>query len=574
MAVILPSSITLNSPPGEREIFRRLRDDPETDAWIVLHSLDIADHISQISGELDFVIIIPHKGVVCVEVKSHASIQCLSGNWFYGKNSEPDSRGPFKQAANAMHSIRNYLIKKRPDMSNIVFWSAVIFPYASGKLISGEWHSWQLIDRSRFSSLPISGIILSVIENARNFLSSKRSVWFHKESDEPYLEQCKEIARILRPDFEFFESPRARRQCLLEELKYYTEEQVLAIDRMERNPRVIFTGPAGTGKTLIALEAVRRSVNAGRKTLFLCFNNLLGRWLKEQTSYMSEEMIKTATIQGFMLEISGLKPSNDEIESRVFWEKELPMAATDVILGKMENSLVFYDELVVDEAQDILSDCYLDILDFVLKGGLAAGRWRFFGDFEKQAIFRRDRIELNDFLNIRSGKAPEYALRENCRNTPRIAAYTEILGGLSPGYRKILRPDDQIEPFWRYYEDMNEQKNQLERLLDDLEKEGFQFKDIVLLSPQINSCAAALASEDKWKNRIVPIERRKGNCAGFCTVQAFKGLESPVIILTDIKHFDTENRMNIFYIGITRALQRLAIFVANTAKTDIKELLQ
>lgn len=571
---MLPSSIMSDSPPGEREIFRRLRDDPETRSWIVLHSLDIADHISQVSGEVDFVVIIPNKGVVCVEVKSHTSIKYISGSWIYGKNSEPDARGPFKQAANAMHSIRNHLVKTRPDMNRVVFWSAVIFPFASGKLITGEWHSWQFIDRSRFCALPISRLILSVIENARTFLVSKKSDWFQKDSDEPYSEQCREIARILRPDFEFFESPRARRQRLLDELKYYTEEQMLAIDRMDQNPRVIFSGPAGTGKTLVALEAVRRSVNSGRTTLFLCFNNLLGRWLKEQTSDISENLIKTSTLHAFMLEVSGIKPPADRTENHIFWEEELPLIATENLLNKAETSLIFYDELIIDEAQDILANCYLDILDLVLKGGLAAGRWRFFGDFEKQSIFRNNHVELNVFLNSRATNASEYALRENCRNTPRIAAYTEILGGLSPGYRKILRPDDQVEPFWRYYDNINEQKSQLKNLLHDLEKDGFQLKDIVLLSPRIDSCAAALASEDEWKSLLVHLEKRTGNSAGFCTVQAFKGLESPVIILTDIEHFDTDERMNIFYIGVTRALQRLAIFVSKAAKSDIKELLQ
>jgi len=42
--------------PGEIEIFNRLKNDPGTDGWVVLHSLDIAEHQSQISGELDFVL--------------------------------------------------------------------------------------------------------------------------------------------------------------------------------------------------------------------------------------------------------------------------------------------------------------------------------------------------------------------------------------------------------------------------------------------------------------------------------------------------------------------------------------
>lgn len=36
--------------PGEVEVFRRLRDDPDTKSWIALHSLDIAEHRSQLEG--------------------------------------------------------------------------------------------------------------------------------------------------------------------------------------------------------------------------------------------------------------------------------------------------------------------------------------------------------------------------------------------------------------------------------------------------------------------------------------------------------------------------------------------
>jgi hypothetical protein len=43
--------------PGERFLFSRIAGDPATKDWIVLHSLDIANHVRQVSGEADFVII-------------------------------------------------------------------------------------------------------------------------------------------------------------------------------------------------------------------------------------------------------------------------------------------------------------------------------------------------------------------------------------------------------------------------------------------------------------------------------------------------------------------------------------
>lgn len=572
MALMLPSTIMPDSPPGERELFRRFRDDPDTSTWVVLHSLDIANHRSQVAGEVDFVVVVPGKGVVCIEVKSHSRIRYAAGSWYYGTNPAPDPRGPFKQASEGMHSIRNNLLKYRPDFSRVVFWSAVIFPFASGSLLTGEWHSWQLIDRSRFLSAPISRLIISVIDSARAHLAEKKAPWFHRDSGEPYEEQCREIVKLLRPTFEFYESPSGRGKRISEELKYYTEEQLLAIDRMETNARVVYSGPAGTGKTLIATETARRAFNSGRKTLFLCYNNLLGRWLRQQTASMSP-LVKTSTLHSFMVETAGIQLSLPQADDPSFWNVELPYRASEGLISAAGAADCLYDELIVDEAQDVITQEYLDFLDLALKGGLFAGRWRFFGDFEKQAIYRTRQMFFQEFIVSRASNAAQYALRENCRNLPRIAAYTNLLGGLDPPYRKVLRPDDGIEPLWQYYGSFPDQVDLVSKELASLLGQGIQLKDIVILSPKAESCATAMARNREWRNRLVPLEQRSGNVAGFCTVHAFKGLESPVIILTDIEKINTSERADIFYIGVTRSVHRLSIFVADSARKGIREIL-
>ena len=72
------------------------------------------------------------------------------------------------------------------------------------------------------------------------------------------------------------------------------------------------------------------------------------------------------------------------------------------------------------------------LLDLSLKGGLASGQWRFFGDFEKQAIYSAANLPLNEFIETRCNFAPVYDLRINCRNTPRVAELVHLLGGLDP----------------------------------------------------------------------------------------------------------------------------------------------
>ena len=568
MARMIPPRLRPDcSSPGEREIFRRLKDDPETRDWLVLHSLDVSDHVTNIAGEIDFVVIVPGKGVLCVEVKACSSMRRRDGLWYYGRTTKPDARGPFKQASSAMHSIRQKLVTGRSELSRIPFWSAVIFPYLEFRTESEEWHSWQVIDSRGFRSGSIGKSLSNVLDQARRFLQTKASTrWFNPKSTEPNNQQCVTIADTLRPDFEFFESAKSRSGKLSRELVAYTAEQYGALDAMEINPRVAFAGPAGTGKTLLAIEAARRGVNAGRNVLLLCFNRLLGQWLEAQTSAFSNEVV-VRTLHTHMLAVSKTKVG--ENRDQMFWESELPDLAVETLLEDADEADL-YDELVVDEAQDILKEEYLDFLDLNLKGGLASGRWRFFGDFEKQTIYSAANLSLKEFIENRCNPAPIYDLRINCRNTPRVAEFVHLLGGLTPRYRKVLRPDDGLEPEIRYYSNHLEQRTHLLNSIETLRNEGFANRDIVILSPKANStCAASEVRACPAGQRIRPFEESQNGYVGFCTIHAFKGMESPAVIVTDIDGLEASTSTALFYVAITRVLQRLIILANNSAKTDM-----
>ena len=56
---------------AERKIFTALKNDPNTEGWTVLHSMELASRgVGKPYGEIDFVIIIPKEGIVCLEVKT------------------------------------------------------------------------------------------------------------------------------------------------------------------------------------------------------------------------------------------------------------------------------------------------------------------------------------------------------------------------------------------------------------------------------------------------------------------------------------------------------------------------
>ena len=559
------------SSPGEREVFDRLKGSDGAADWIVLHSLDIAQHIRQVSGEADFVVIIPGRGVLCVEVKACRRLRRDNTGWFYGAETLPDVRGPFRQASEAMHSVRNWVLKRRPDLSRVLFWSAIVFPYVDFKLSSGEWHDWQVIDASRFRNVPLTVSLEAVLKNARTYISSGAAAHVSNADPPcPTSKEADEIAQILRPSFEVFESPKARQNRWTQQVRQYTEEQFSALDSMSLNDRVLFSGPAGTGKTLLAIEAARRAAAEGLRCLLLCFNRNLGRWLQDQTAPIGEG-VRTATFHSFALSMIGGATSADGA-SASFWEDDLPNNAIEALLENEDFDQ--FDILVVDEAQDLLKSNYLDVLDLVLKRGLSAGKWCLFGDFEKQAIYTHASGRSIALLQERVEHFTRHSLRTNCRNAPRIAALTHLLGGLTPGYSRVLRPDIGIEPELKYFADTSQQESILLSVLDAWQREGITGDEVVILSPRSDkACLAARIAKEPWKSKLSPCHEARSGKIAYSSIHSFKGLEAGAVIVTDIEQIAGDMAADLFYVAITRALHRLTILVHDAAKSEVARLL-
>jgi DNA polymerase III delta prime subunit len=566
MPRMLPADIYDGCPsPGEREIFFRLKNSPGIDDWVVLHSLDLAQHVRRVSGEADFVVIAPELGILCLEVKACTHMRRDDNGWWYGNDPKPDPRGPFRQAAEAMHSIRHRIARARPDLSNIVCWSAVIFPYVTLNERSGEWHEWQLIDSQRFRARTLPDLLRSVLVRARAHLQQKGAIWFKASDPRPTVGQVGELAAILRPSFEVFASPKTRAQQVESELKQYTAEQYRGLDAMTTNPRVLFMGPAGTGKTLLAIEAARRAASAGRRVLFVCFNRYLGQWLVDQMSSLAPQ-VKVSTLHRFMLDISGT-PTPPAAPTARFWEVDLPARALGALLeGALANAP--YDELIVDEAQDVLRPDYLDVLDMCLRGGLSTGRWRLVGDFEKQSLYVNSTQDPLAALRQRVAAFAEYGLRDNCRNPPRIACLAHLLGRLAPDYGKVLRPDNGIEPEILYYRDADHQRQLVANELESLAKEGLQAHEIVILSSRADqhNIARGLTSP-RWQMR--PVAEKTARQVGYCSIHAFKGLEARAIIIVDVDDLAPAGTADLFYTGVTRAIERLIILANQAARSSI-----
>ena len=124
---MIPETISNDAPPGEIAVFEALKSNPGTDSWTVLHSVSIARHRSQPEGEADFIVVIPHIGILVVEVKSHRSVWYdSSGYWRLGGDA-PTTRSPMEQASGNMHSVRAFLNGRTDLLQFVPVWRAVWF---------------------------------------------------------------------------------------------------------------------------------------------------------------------------------------------------------------------------------------------------------------------------------------------------------------------------------------------------------------------------------------------------------------------------------------------------------------
>ena len=576
MARMIPVTCPANTPIGERDLFEKFRGDPDTAGWVVLHSLDLKKHLSKIEGELDMVVLAPGLGVLCIEVKG-CDVSRQDGKWIYPYATSYE--GPFKQASRSMHSLRDYLLERDKSFSRILFFSAVVFTRINFDQSSPEWHPWQFINKLLFLRRPISSNITNIFNRAHQHVVSRvgTNSWYSNVSSRPTENQVRRMVTLLRDNFEYTASPRCDLENLERSIIQFTDEQLESLDLLEENERVLFKGPAGTGKTFLAMETASRVIKEGGSVLFICYNRLLGDWLEVQTRLFSDDSkkFKCGTFHSLLLEIADSSlPKNVAPE---YWRKDLPILACDRLLDDRFPWPAF-DMLVIDEAQDLLTDEYLDVLDLLLKGGLAGGRWALFGDFERQAIYMADggggAQRAIESLSDRAPRHAKYSLRINCRNARPIAETLEITSGLAPGYRKFLHDIEGSDVDPLFYSSASEQEKQLAAAISVLKK-TFKAGEIIVLSMRNDegSCAGSISSAIAG-TKLAPIRKVQDSYTiPFASIHAFKGLEAPAVIITDIATLNDENTRALLYVGMSRARIRLFLLMHETCRKSYDRLL-
>lgn len=579
MAKMIPARIdesVLSS--AERRIFSLLEADPAARGWTVLHSLGLAHRETGPYGEIDFVVIIPGEGIICLEVKG-GRVSCENGIWqTVDRNNNVATLGksPFMQAREAMFALRRFIMdhfgRSTPEAQCPVG-SAVVFPDVPCPPPTPEFERSEVIDADDLRR-PISHSI--------NKIASVRLRQFQPRSGEriPTPAHVRSILNFLRPNFDFVVARSLALRRIEDKILSLTEEQYARLDELEDNARCLFEGAAGTGKTVLAVEYARRASDSGEKVLLICFNRLLGDCLRQQvegTGILSGtwyEVLKRLIVRSSVGE-EFLQQEREALTSQdltTLFEEIYPFYG-EIAIEEMDAP---FDVLVMDEGQDLFNRENLDLINRTLRGGLAGGRWAIFGDFTRQALYGS---RGSDGVSLMSDYC-EYFVRArlnlNCRNTQRIAEETSIIGGFeTPPFRMGVESGMPVEH--RYWRTPSGLLKSLSDVTHRLVNDGVPVDELIILSPKRleNSALAGVTQIGDLPiidaSRSLEVDRE---CIRFSTIQSFKGLESAVAIIVDISEVEGNQEQSLMYVGMSRARALLILMIHEQARRSVDGLIR
>lgn len=558
MALLIPSDVRNDLSSGEARVFHEIRSAKGSDDWIVFHSLAMSSAYSGRYGEVDFVILIPKKGIVCIEVKG-GGVACANGVWTTTNRhrvTQSLKQSPFEQARSGMWNLLKFIQRRfgtnSPEARCPMGWM-VVFPDAVCPPLTPEFVRNEVVDCTQLKDL------VELIDNCpslANELGNANRV--------PLSSRCKgRLTEAFRPDFDRPPTDVNLIWHAESRIRELTEEQGEVLRGLQGNRRILIEGAAGTGKTVMAIEAARDYARRGQRVLLTCFNRNLGEWLRFEAHSFGPGAIVCGNLHRLLKDRILASSGADLLASRLPEDDAFGPEFFD--LGAMAISELgeTFDVIIIDEVQDFR----LDSLAEVLRAWGAtsdAARVLLCGDFARQALYQTGLADLSAVVRLLPGLV-DFVLRVNCRNTRRIGRAIDMTVG-STGARINDRQVDGPPVDFLVFKTAEGQLDRIETLLNSLQSAGCHSSDIVILGPRRleNSSLATVARIGGLKVRR--FEDSDPDAANYATIHAFKGLERTAVVLIDIGNDLGADSDALLYVGMSRARSRLFVLVDEDSK--------
>jgi len=517
-------------------------------------------------GEADLVVVHPELGLLVIETKAGEPRRDGGGDWFIGRH--PLARSPFDQAAAAKRDLVDAVcdVLALPAAHRPRSGHAVAFPDADlaslprGHVLLGPDAPREIIlDAADLADEPATRRSLErawawwVGDGSRDHPLTAAQV----DGIDEFLAPVVALRRLLRRDVD-----EGRRRLI-----DASRAQRIVLNQHRTTRRLEVVGPAGSGKSLVAVEQARRLAREGWRTLFVCFNQPLATAVMREIDEDGEPPDRRPGVTTFhrlcetLGSRAGTLPPRPAVVPQAWWDVTLPTALDDAIDGLPDER---FHAIVVDEGQDF-ELAWLESLGFLLHAPDEDVLWVFHDP--GQALFREDRVaELG---------LPRIELYEDYRSPAPVAelAARFYRGPLEPYAMEQAGRPPVIEAAEPGRETVEAVRRHLHRLLVDEEVRSW---DVVVLS------GGSAPRSEVWRQRTfgnavlwngaiddtgrslglpadaVPEPPADHGVVLFETVRRFKGLERPVVVLCELPAED--DRLDaLLYTGLTRATAHMVV---------------
>lgn len=487
-----------------------------------------------VNGEADFIITHPERGLLVLEVKGGGiSVDGVTGTW-YSRDRYGDRhviKNPVEQAQNNFYDVCN-VIADAPGGSDLRNngGHAVVFP-------DSRMEGWLGADLPR--EILIDAIDLdnvqTAIDRAFSYWSTTRSASFNPAA-------LKTLQTIFARSWDLPISLAAAIRQEGEQFRRLTEQQFGLLDFLSMHNQALIAGCAGSGKTMLAAEKARRLAGQGFNTLLTCYNKNLANWLRKSLAPTPP----TLRIQHFHelahehATKAGLDMNKPQDVSDDTWFREiLPEKLLDATAILTER----FDAIIVDEGQDFSDEWWVPLQALLTDPD--KGIWYIFYDDEQRLYTEQVHMPF---------EATPYRLTNNLRTTCRIhdrisQFYDMPVSCLGPEGRPVTvaatkNPEQEL-------------RNRLHNLIN---VEKLPSSSVVILTPASQQRSSMHEGKRLGNLTLTWSDNPGRQEVRVSTIHGFKGLESPVVIVTEMDAANPsqpEDRLKL--VGWSRARNELII---------------
>ncbi|WP_326578335.1 NERD domain-containing protein [Actinacidiphila glaucinigra] len=372
--ILVPDLADIEKTAGsaaERRIAQLLRDVHDDPDAVAFHSVKLRSHAYKQQAEADFVVL--WKRVVIVVEAKGGGVRKYEGVW-YSVDRRNDwhklAGSPMEQARSAMYALRDILHEE--GVGWFAHEAVVITPDIDSPPHSVEWQPAHWLGKDDMTTAGLTAALDAIAASARKPPVGQK------------LARVEDLRARLFGEFTRMPAIDAQRGAVIEEQNRATTGQARVLAALARNPRMMVSGGAGTGKSLVLAEAAKQEADQGRSVLI---------------TFRSPRLVE-------------------------FFAPRVPNRPLDVIpFGELREGKT-YDIVFVDEAQDLMIPETMDTLDAVIAGGRTSGRWRMFLDKNNQShvdgafdddtfqIVESEALSVDLDLNVRNTRAMVHMVKE------------------------------------------------------------------------------------------------------------------------------------------------------------------